>query len=191
MQVPKRFRPDEAEKRDRSRGLTPEFRQKKRELEKGIVGGARAWAGLSGSPRYLAVLVILFVVLGALLTRQASRSKISPAHRLAAAERAAADLATLRTALDMFRKDCGRYPSARESLPALMRNPRIPGWDGPYIRNLIPDPWRQSYRYRTTDDFMRLSSDGPDGKSDTADDIQAPDPAPASPALPDPGSRRT
>jgi len=34
--------------------------------------------------------------------------------------------------LEIFRKDTGRYPTANEGLEALLRDPGVQGWDGPY-----------------------------------------------------------
>lgn len=35
-------------------------------------------------------------------------------------------------ALQAFRHDIGRYPSSQEGLEALLRDPGVPGWTGPY-----------------------------------------------------------
>jgi general secretion pathway protein G len=51
-------------------------------------------------------------------------------------------------ALDEFRLDTGRYPSTQEGLKALMEDPGIDGWDGPYLRKAVPkDPWKNPYNY--------------------------------------------
>lgn len=39
-------------------------------------------------------------------------------------------------ALDQFRLDTGRYPTTSEGLNALVADPGIPGWDGPYLKSL-------------------------------------------------------
>lgn len=36
------------------------------------------------------------------------------------------------SALEVFRKDTGRYPTIGEGLQALMRDPNVEGWKGPY-----------------------------------------------------------
>lgn len=36
------------------------------------------------------------------------------------------------SALEVFRKDTGRYPTVREGLQALLRNPGVEDWRGPY-----------------------------------------------------------
>jgi len=41
----------------------------------------------------------------------------------------------LRTALDSFRLDVGRYPNSQEGLQALLERPAgVERWDGPYLR---------------------------------------------------------
>lgn len=51
-------------------------------------------------------------------------------------------------ALDSFRLDTGRYPTTAEGLNALVENPGIDGWDGPYLKKGVPkDPWHRPYQY--------------------------------------------
>lgn len=86
------------------------------------------------------------------------------------------------TALDMFKYDCGRFPSTAEGLMALNKQPtNMTGtnWHGPYLDSIPKDPWERDYVYRypgvhNTNRFD-LYSCGPDGVSksggDDADDI--------------------
>ncbi|MCX7590109.1 MAG: type II secretion system protein GspG [Kiritimatiellae bacterium] len=87
---------------------------------------------------------------------------------------ATSELYVLRTALELFRRDCGRYPSREEGLPALVRNPGVSTWKGPYITLLKPDPWRTWYHYELVQQRVVLFSHGPDRLPRTADDITAP-----------------
>jgi len=84
------------------------------------------------------------------------------------------ELMVIRTALEWFRVHCRRYPSTEESLKALVRDPGVPGWKGFYLEALPPDLWNHPFVYSSSNDTVRLSSMGPDGKPDTADDVQAP-----------------
>lgn len=86
------------------------------------------------------------------------------------------ELLVMRTALEWFRIHCKRFPTTEESLKALVRDPGVSGWKGFYIEELPPDLWGHPFLYSSTNDTIRLSSSGPDGKPDTADDIQAPPP---------------
>lgn len=90
--------------------------------------------------------------------------------------RTSRELGVMRTALEWFRVHCGRYPTTGEGLRALVRNPDpgIPGWKGFYIDGLPPDLWGQPFVYTCSNETVRLSSMGPDGQTNTADDIQAP-----------------
>ncbi len=58
----------------------------------------------------------------------------------------------LKTALQTYRLDVGRYPSAEEGLAALQLRPEgagAPTWAGPYLdENLPADPWGNPYQYR-------------------------------------------
>src|SRR5215471_3023084 len=52
-------------------------------------------------------------------------------------------------ALDQYRLDVGSYPTAAQGLDALVRNPNIAYWNGPYLKKAVPkDPWGNSYKYR-------------------------------------------
>ncbi len=56
----------------------------------------------------------------------------------------------LASALDMYRLDAGRYPSAEEGLGALIEQPSTAKfWNGPYLRKkkMPVDPWNNPYHY--------------------------------------------
>ena len=84
-------------------------------------------------------------------------------------------------ALDAFRLDVGRYPTASEGLEALNTAPAggsAPGWNGPYLRKKVPlDPWNRAYVFRSPGevdpagyDLLTLGADGrPGGEGEAAD----------------------
>jgi general secretion pathway protein G len=80
---------------------------------------------------------------------------------------AKAQVELLGQTLDAFRLDVGRYPTTQEGLSALITNPGITNWDGPYIKkNEIPkDPWGKPYVYQCpgTHGEYDLYSYGADG----------------------------
>lgn len=82
------------------------------------------------------------------------------------AERARADLGVVRTALEDFRRERGFYVVAEDSVVLMDHlSPR-------YIKRIIRlDPWHNPYRYAGMNAGYTLNSDGPDGKSGTADDV--------------------
>jgi general secretion pathway protein G len=75
----------------------------------------------------------------------------------------------LRTALDAFRLDVGRYPNSQEGLQALLERPAgADRWDGPYLREgkgIPRDPWQNAYVYRSPGEkgAFDLFSYGADG----------------------------
>jgi general secretion pathway protein G len=76
----------------------------------------------------------------------------------------------IETALDLFMIDAGRYPTQQEGLGALVANPGIPKWEGPYLKTKgIPvDPWGHPYQYHIPGTDGRdydLYSLGPDGNA--------------------------
>jgi hypothetical protein len=82
------------------------------------------------------------------------------------AERARAELETLATALEAFRRERGFYVVAgEERVLEDHLNPR-------YLARIIRvDPWHQPYLYEGTRSSYTLRSAGPDGKEKTADDV--------------------
>lgn len=73
-------------------------------------------------------------------------------------------------ALDQFRLDVGRYPTTEEGLDALLKNPRVEHWEGPYLAkdNIPKDPWDKPYHYRSPGDhgdfdLYSLGADGQEG----------------------------
>jgi len=60
-------------------------------------------------------------------------------------------LESLRTSLELFKLDNGRYPNEREGLGALVARPtELRNWNGPYLqKDKVPlDPWGNPYHYR-------------------------------------------
>jgi Type II secretion system (T2SS), protein G len=51
----------------------------------------------------------------------------------------------IKVALDRFQADCARYPTTEEGLSALVKNPGVVGWKGPYWNGDFCDrygtPW--------------------------------------------------
>jgi general secretion pathway protein G len=118
----------------------------------------------------LLVLVILAVLAAVVVPRLTGRVE--------AARRAGtiSDISNLKTALDVFETDIGRYPTTDEGLAALLSNViNDAKWAGPYITKPPTDKWGNQYNYVCpgTDDptSFDLSSNGPNGIPGDDDDI--------------------
>jgi general secretion pathway protein G len=63
---------------------------------------------------------------------------------------AKAQIELLGAALDQYRLDVGSYPASQLGLDALVKNPNVPNWNGPYLKKpAVPaDPWGHAYRYK-------------------------------------------
>lgn len=88
------------------------------------------------------------------------------------------DIGRMKMACKLFRLDCGRWPDESAGLNALLQNPGITHWQGPYVERLAPDPWGRPYHYAfnanadsNSSAAIRITSVGPDGRSGTEDDI--------------------
>lgn len=84
-----------------------------------------------------------------------------------------AQLNNVSTAVRLYIMDCGMPPTTAQGLDALMKNPGVKGWDGPYLarKAALRDAWRIPFRYESTGSVFRIESAGPDGTFGTSDDI--------------------
>ena len=89
-----------------------------------------------------------------------------PAVNVLKAARVREDFAALVEALEAFRRERGFYVVGEDTVVLLDHlSPR-------YAKRIIRlDPWHNPYRYAGTAAAYTLSSDGPDGKRGTADDV--------------------
>jgi general secretion pathway protein G len=119
----------------------------------------------------LVVVVIIGLLAGFVAPRyfgQVGKSEVNVAK---------AQLDALEKALDQYRLDTGRYPSAELGLKALVERPPTESkWNGPYLRKAIPlDPWGKPYLYRIPGeksefDLLSFGKDGqPGGSGENAD----------------------
>lgn len=92
----------------------------------------------------LVVILIIGLLTGIVAPRfmgQISRSEATAAR---------AQLDALDKALQSYRMDTGRFPTAAQGLRALVQQPaEETRWRGPYLQGEVPpDPWGQPYQYR-------------------------------------------
>lgn len=90
------------------------------------------------------IVVMVMIALLASLVGPRLFSKVGKGKQSAAK----AQIELLGQALDLFRLDISRYPTTQEGLNALVVNPGLENWDGPYPKKGIPnDPWGKPYHY--------------------------------------------
>jgi general secretion pathway protein G len=111
----------------------------------------------------LVVIVIIGLLAGYVAPRyfsQVGKSEIQVAK---------AQIESLEKALDQFRLDTKRYPTAEEGLHVLVAKPaNVAGWSGPYLKKAVPnDPWGRPYQYRVPGERneFEIVSLGRDGKA--------------------------
>ncbi len=119
-------------------------------------------------------LLIVMVILGLLASLVGPRmfGKLGMAKQ----KTAKTQIEMLMSALDSYRLDVGRYPSTQEGLEALVQNPGVEGWNGPYLAKAVPnDPWGRPYYYENPGqhgevDIYSYGADGqPGGDGEDAD----------------------
>jgi general secretion pathway protein G len=119
----------------------------------------------------LVVIVIIGLLVGYVAPRyfsQVGKSEVQVAK---------AQIDGLEKALDQYRLDTRRYPSAEQGLEALTARPsNESNWNGPYLKKAVPpDPWGRAYIYRTPGrngdfDLVSYGRDGkPGGSGEDAD----------------------
>ena len=88
----------------------------------------------------MAIIALLAALVGPRLFPKLGKGKQSAAK---------AQIELIGQALDQLRLDVGRYPTTQEGLNALMVNPGIDNWEGPYLKKALPaDPWGKPYNYQ-------------------------------------------
>ena len=119
------------------------------------------------------VVVVIIGILGALvvpkLLGRTGESRVTAAH---------VDIATLMSALKLYKLDNQRYPTTEQGLQALVQKPTsgpsANGWKG-YLDKLPKDPWGNPYQYLSPGlhgevDVFSLGADGqPGGTGEDAD----------------------
>jgi len=122
----------------------------------------------------LLVITIISILAAVVVPRFFGRSR--EARRVAVKQTI---VGTFGIALDLFEQDTGRYPTMEEGIQALITNPQIPNWYGPYLKiSTVPlDPWGNEYKYNypselTSSQYLYdIISAGPDGTFGNNDDI--------------------
>ncbi len=91
---------------------------------------------------------------------------------------AQAQIEAFARALEAYRLDIGRFPTAEEGLKVLVDRPiNEPKWSGPYLQKAVPaDPWGKPFVYRSPGaqnefDLLSNGKDGQPGGSGDAEDI--------------------
>lgn len=125
--------------------------------------------GVWGNRTVVMLAAMLVVFLGAMLLIR--RPPAAPAADAGFERVARRNLTMLAVALDEFQRHCGRYPTTSEGLPSLVHNPRVAGWQGPYVLELRPDPWGRAFHFSNNGTRFRLYSSGMDGLDGTEDDV--------------------
>lgn len=119
----------------------------------------------------LAILGLLAAIVGPQVIRYLGSSRTQTAHVQAR---------NIAAALELYRLDAGRYPSAEEGLPALVKAPaaNAPAWNGPYIGDAaaLNDPWGKPYLFKAPGehgeiDVFTYGSDGAPGGTGEAKDV--------------------
>jgi general secretion pathway protein G len=118
----------------------------------------------------LAIMGMLAAIIGPQVVRYLGSSR---------SQTAKVQIQNISAALELYRLDVGRYPSAEEGLAALVKPPASQtAWNGPYLQQstALIDPWGKSYLYRvpgkeTEADIYTYGSDNVQGGTKEAKDV--------------------
>lgn len=117
------------------------------------------------------VVLIIGILMAAVVPSMVGKAKTA---RVAVAKRS---IDSYDTALSAFEMGADRFPTNEEGLQALAKRPDSldeDQWNGPYVKEILPDPWKQDFVYRTPGEGgtdYDLFSKGPDKAEGTADDV--------------------
>ena len=112
------------------------------------------------------VVVVIIGILGALIAPQifgqVDKARVTKAKQ---------DIATIESALEMYRLDNFRYPTTDQGLKALVEQPSdVKNWKpGGYLKSLKKDPWDFDYQYANPSahgkqfDIFTYGADGQEG----------------------------
>ncbi len=124
------------------------------------------------------VMVVLFILLA---MAGAGVVAIQGVRERAKRQQAELFVKSMKTPLGLFESQIGRFPTTEEGLDALKQAPSsLPDpskWDSPFVEPEVSyfDPWGNAYQYMYPGTHSQgkydLWSMGPDGISDTEDDI--------------------
>ncbi len=148
------------------KAIAREYERKKAELE-----GLGAPVMKKGIVFY-AVVIIGLLMLGGLVLSATGRGGRAPISKAQIQAQKSVD--ALATALGRYRYHVGAYPTTAEGLEQLASVKVIRrGWDGPYIRKVVKDPWGHDYVYVCNGEGAdpTLYSKGVDGLAGTSDDV--------------------
>ena len=163
------------------KAIAREYEMKKAELQ-----GSGAPTIRRGPVFYLALIAILAIVGGLVLSRGEISFGKARIERKPLMARKAMD--ALSVALGRYKFHVGEYPTTEEGLKVLayhqpdeIRRIRrahpakngFHGWDGWYVDHIVDDPWGNEYVYETRPEGGHpvLYSKGPDGRAGTTDDV--------------------
>ena len=77
--------------------------------------------------------------------------------------RTAHSIAIVSYALERYKNDCGNYPTEQQNLNALVHNPGVKNWAGPYMREYhLTDAWDNPLYYSVRNGVARIWSTGTD-----------------------------
>lgn len=118
----------------------------------------------------MTIIALFATLVGPRLLNQGDKARVTKAR---------ADIAGLKTALNMYKLDTGVFPSTEQGLKALETPPQgVKNWQGPYLsEELVMDPWGNPYDYRfpgqrgNEPDILSYGADGTPGGEELNADI--------------------
>lgn len=117
------------------------------------------------------VVLIIGILMAVVVPNMVGKAKKA---RVAVAKRS---IDSYETALSSFEMRADRFPSSDEGLEALVKRPSELSedqWDGPYVKEVLKDPWGEEFIYRQPGEDggdYDIFSKGPDKQEGTPDDV--------------------
>lgn len=171
----RKFRPADSKRGEERAKVQAAVKRISREYEKKRAELGLDKQPLKRGPLYYAIIICVMIFLaGYFILLQMGKVQFSKQRISKADIQVRKSIDALAQACGRYKFHVGRYPTTAEGLEELAAlRPKLPGWFGPYIKKVVPDPWGHAYVYeeREGGGHPVLYSKGPDGRAGTTDDV--------------------
>ena len=171
----RRFKPKNPKRREERAKVQAAVKRIAREYESKRAALGLDKPALKRGPLYYAIIICVMIFIAGLFIGVMSGAVPMGKKRISKADiQVRKSIDALAQACGRYKFHVGRYPTTAEGLEELAAiRPNLPGWFGPYIKKVVPDPWGRQYVYeeREGGGHPVLYSKGPDGRAGTTDDV--------------------
>ena len=145
----RRFKPKDPKKGEERAKVQAAVKRIAREYEQKRASLGLDKPPLKRGPLYYAIIICVMIFIAGLFIGVMSGAVPMGKKRISKADiQVRKSIDALAQACGRYKFHVGRYPTTAEGLAELAElRPKLPGWFGPYIKKVVPDPWGHAYVY--------------------------------------------